>query len=100
MATNTTPTGDGDNNDEVYAQVEVLFLDLIKEANYILKAGTTQNKIALMRSVIPALMKELNAREDAKAKSEQHDALVDLFQQARSTIKPRVVVADGPDTIR
>jgi len=96
----TTPTPDEPkaeppDPDEIYSQVHTLFAELLNEADYILKAGTTQNKIALMRSVIPALMKELSAREDSKAKNVQYEALDKLFQTARGQIKPH-----GPDTVR
>lgn len=75
--------------DEVYDQVHDLFRKLLAEANYILKAGTTQNKIALMRSVIPALMKELQAREESARDSETREMLKDLFAAARSEIKDK-----------
>lgn len=81
--------------DEIYEKVHQLFGDLLNEANYILKAGTTQNKIQLMRSVIPALMKELTAREEAKSKTQQYDALERLFETARAEIKARPA---DPDT--
>lgn len=86
--------------DEIYEKVHKLFGDLLNEANYILKAGTTQNKIQLMRSVIPALMKELTAREEAKSKTQQYEALEQLFQTARKQIKGREVIEDGPDPLR
>jgi fructoselysine-6-P-deglycase FrlB-like protein len=66
-----------------------LFRKLLSEANYILKAGTTQNKIALMRSVIPALMKELQAREESARDSETREMLKDLFAAARLEIKEK-----------
>lgn len=103
----TTPTPDdlpvtanteASDVDEIYEAVHQLFGDLLKEANYILRAGTTQNKIQLMRSVIPALMKELTAREEAKTKTAQYDALESLFAQTRSDIKGREAI-DGSDAI-
>lgn len=107
----TTPTPDDlpltanteSDVDEIYEKVHQLFGDLLNEANYILKAGTTQNKIQLMRSVIPALMKELTAREEAKSKTQQYDALERLFETARADIKSRPQTPeepDGPDTVR
>lgn len=80
---------DPQSPEEVYDQVHDLFRKLLSEANYILKAGTTQNKIALMRSVIPALMKELQAREESARDAETREMLKDLFAAARFEIKEK-----------
>lgn len=77
-----------DDIDEMYAEVKDLFKGLIGEARYILKAGTTQNKIALMRSVIPVLMKEMQAREAAAGNEETKNQLKDLFASAREGLNP------------
>jgi hypothetical protein len=63
-----------------------LFLDLLDEADKILRAGTTQNKIALMKSVIPALMRELQSQNEAAAAAAMKDGLDSLFSAARGNI--------------
>lgn len=85
------------DSEEIFAQVHDLFNDLLAEARYILKAGTTQNKIALMRSVIPALMKELASREESRNDAATRDLLKNLFAETRSSIKDKPVINDLPD---
>ena len=81
------PVPTDDNNlDVMYGEVKDLFRNLIQEAQHILKAGTTQNKIALMRSVIPVLMKEMQAREQGADDEATKKALRDLFQGARADL--------------
>lgn len=74
----------------IEAQTEELFQQLLAKAHHILKAGTTQNQIALIRQVIPVLMKEMQAQKAAEERSDERDALNALFAQARETIKPTV----------
>jgi hypothetical protein len=78
--TNTT------NSNEVMRAADILFQDLIKEANHILKAGTPANKIALIRSVIPVLMKELQAQTSEDENRELRDNMTELFANVRDTL--------------
>lgn len=71
---------------DVHARTAALFHQLLDEAEHILRAGTTANKIALMKSVIPALMRELQSQNEAAAASDQKAALDKLFSDARSQI--------------
>lgn len=75
-----------DNIDEMYEEVKALFRRLIAEANHILKAGTPANKISLMRSVIPVLMREMQAREKMSGEEEVKAQLSDLFASARADL--------------
>jgi len=75
-----------DHADEIREQTDELFRALLAKAHHILKAGTTQNQIALIRQVIPVLMKEMQAQKQAEENVETRQALDDLFASARSTI--------------
>lgn len=73
--------------DDVHARTALLFHKLLDEAEHILLAGTTANKIALMKSVIPALMRELQSQNEAAMAADQKAALDRLFEEARGKIK-------------
>ena len=72
--------------DDVRERTAGLFLNLLDEAEHILRAGTTGNKIALMKSVIPALMRELQSQNEAAAATAQKEALEHLFAQTRAQL--------------
>lgn len=73
-------------SNDVRERTADLFVRLLDEAEHILKAGTTANKIALMKSVIPVLMRELQSADDSAMLARQKQALDDLFAAARSGI--------------
>ena len=98
------PTEDDFDPDAVFQRVAKLYDSLLGEAEYILKAGSRQNKIALIKAVVPAMMKEMAAREDSSSKEEAAKALTQLFSDTRGQIKARpelpTDMPDGPDTVR
>ncbi len=99
------PTDDDFDPDAVFQRVAKLYDSLLGEAEYILKAGSRQNKIALIKAVVPAMMKEMAARDDTNSKQEAAAALAELFGNTRGQIKARPQlptddVSDGPDTVR
>ena len=73
-------------SNDVRERTADLFVRLLDEAEHILKAGTTANKIALMKSVIPVLMRELQSADDSALLARQKQALDDLFAAARAGI--------------
>jgi two-component SAPR family response regulator len=72
--------------DDVRERTANLFMNLLNEAEHILKAGTTANKISLMKSVIPALMRELQSQNEVAAATAQKEALEHLFAQTRTQL--------------
>ena len=72
--------------DDVRERTAGLFMNLLDEAEHILKAGTTANKISLMKSVIPALMRELQSQNEVAAATAQKEALERLFEETRSQL--------------
>lgn len=82
---------------DINAQTEELFKALIAKAHYILKAGTTQNQIALIRQVVPVLMKEMQAQKEADENSEMREALDDLFSDTRAMLEREAPPAPPAD---
>jgi len=73
-------------SNDVRERTADLFVRLLDEAEHILKAGTPANKIALMKSVIPVLMRELQSADDSATLARQKAALDGLFARARGDI--------------
>ncbi len=78
---------ENDAHERIQAETERLFEALLAKAHHILKAGTTQNQIALIRQVIPVLMKEMADSKSKEENVEQQKALDDLFAQARKSFE-------------
>jgi hypothetical protein len=89
--TDPVPVPDPDPQPEVELSVqqrtEEVFAKLLDEAEYIIKAGSTQNKITLMKSVIPALMKEMKEDQTSAQETEAKQRLDELFEWHRHQIK-------------
>ena len=73
-------------SNDVRERTADLFVRLLDEAEHILKAGTTANKIALMKSVIPVLMRELQSADDSVTLARQKEAIDALFARTRAGI--------------
>ena len=75
-------------DDELYEETQKLFRALLAKAHHILKAGTTQNQITLIKQVIPVLMREMQAQQSKAEQAETTEALTDLFARTRATLHP------------
>jgi hypothetical protein len=76
------------DHDELYDETQRLFKALLAKAHHILKAGTTQNQITLIKQVIPVLMREMQEQQSRDENKETQAALDNLFSQARQQLDP------------
>lgn len=86
--------------DEVEQRIDDLMNGLLDEAFKILKSGSPQNKVMLMKQVIPVLMKERGDRQLTQAQEETRASIEKMFGAVRSTLPQRAQIADVPmDTV-
>lgn len=76
------------NDAEIEHKVRLLALDALHHAQYILDYGTPALKMQVIRSVLPAMTKELAREQEDEAITKMRAEMIEMFKEMRGSALP------------
>ena len=73
------------------ARIEAIIDRAIDDAEYIMEWGTETQRVALMKSMVPNLLRSLRRQQDAETDKKSSEAYQELRHAFRAHIKERTV---------